>query len=170
MKIKSKLAFLFLLFTLSCTNNNVPKKDKGLNIPEGYYIVKKYIDGDTFWLTNGVDDDFKVRLIGIDAPESRKTFKKEVGYFGKEAKEYVKKFLENQFIRLEYDVRKKDRYGRTLAYAYLYDGTFLNEHLIKNGYAVLMTVPPNVKYVDKFTKLQEYARENKLGLWNLELK
>ena len=64
MKIKSKLAFLFLLFTLSCTNNNVPKKDKGLDIPDGYYIVKKYIDGDTFWLTNGVDDDFLGFLLG----------------------------------------------------------------------------------------------------------
>jgi len=52
-----------------------------------------------------------------------------------------------------------------LAYVYLEDGTFLNAHLVKNGYASVMTIPPNVKYADYFVKLQREARLNKRGLW-----
>ena len=56
-------------------------------------------------------------------------------------------------------------YGRTLAYVYLEDGTFLNAELVKQGYAMVMTVPPNVKYAHLFVKLQQEARENNRGLW-----
>lgn len=72
-------------------------------------------------------------------------------------------------MRLELDVDQMDRYGRTLAYVYLEDGTFLNAKLVEEGYAVIMTVPPNVKYVDLFIKLQKEARENRKGLWGKEL-
>lgn len=72
-------------------------------------------------------------------------------------------------MRLELDVDQMDRYGRTLAYVYLEDGTFLNAKLVEEGYAVIMTVPPNVKYVDLFIKLQKEARENRKGLCGKEL-
>jgi len=55
--------------------------------------------------------------------------------------------------------------GRTLAYVYLEDGTFLNKYLVENGYAQLLTYPPNVKYVEVFTAAQTRARESNLGLW-----
>jgi micrococcal nuclease len=58
-----------------------------------------------------------------------------------------------------------DQYGRTLSYVYLEDGIFVNAELIKNGYAVLMTVPPNVAFADEFATLQWEARKNKAGLW-----
>ena len=123
------------------------------------------MDGDTFWIDNGTDKGLKVRLIGVNAPESRKTNRKDVEYYGKEAKNYLTKFLSNKRVRLVYDVVPKDRYGRTLAYVYLEDGTFLNAHLIKNGYASVMTIPPNVKYADYFVKLQRESRLNRRGLW-----
>lgn len=127
--------------------------------------VTKVVDGDTFWIDDGTSKGLKIRLIGVDAPESRKTFKKEVGYYGKEAKEYLEMLLHNKRIRLEFDVDPIDQYGRTLAYVYLEDGTFVNADLVKNGYAMTMTVPPNVKYSDEFVKLQQEARENSRGLW-----
>jgi len=65
----------------------------------------------------------------------------------------------------EFDVEKKDRYERLLAYVYLKDGTFLNAEIVKQGYASLMTYPPNVKYADDFVKLYREARENNRGLW-----
>ena len=68
-------------------------------------------------------------------------------------------------MKLEYDVDHTDQYGRTLAYVYLEDGTFVNAELVKKGYAMTMTVPPNVKFVYEFVKLQRKARENKRGLW-----
>ncbi len=60
---------------------------------------------------------------------------------------------------MEFDVQQFDKYGRILAYIYLEDGTFVNAWLVENGYAVVMTVPPNVKHQDLFLKLQREARE-----------
>ncbi len=65
-------------------------------------------------------------------------------------------------VHLEFDVQQRDRYGRLLAYVYLKDGTFANAWLVEQGYAQVMTVPPNVKYQDLFLKLQREARR---GLW-----
>jgi micrococcal nuclease len=130
-----------------------------------WYQVSKIVDGDTFWIINANGQEEKIRLIGVDAPESRKSGKKEIGYYGKESKAYVTQLLTGKKVRLEYDVSKYDRYKRTLAYVYLENGTFLNAFLIKNGYASVMTVPPNVKYADLFVQLQKEARDKKKGLW-----
>lgn len=159
--IKIPIILFLLTATLSCNEANGYKQDKNNN-----YYVTKVVDGDTFWANNGAEKDIKVRLIGIDAPESRKTGKKEIGYFGKEAKDYLTKLLSEKYVKLVSDVDSLDRYGRTLAYVYLQNGMFVNAELVQNGYAVVMTIPPNVKYADLFLKLQTQARENKRGLWN----
>jgi micrococcal nuclease len=127
--------------------------------------VTKVIDGDTFWGNDAGPDEVRVRLLGIDAPESRKSQHKEVGYYGKESAEYLKALLSSKKVRLEYDVDKYDQYGRTLAYVYLEDGTFVNAELLKRGYARVMTFPPNVKYADEFIRLQRKARRSKVGMW-----
>ncbi|MDP8267067.1 MAG: thermonuclease family protein [Candidatus Aceula meridiana] len=93
---------------------------------------------------------------------------------GQEATQFVKELVEGKKVRLEYDVEKKDKYGRTLAYVWLdlpltssksYEGLFVNVTIIKAGYASPMTIPPNVKHADLFQKLYQEARENKRGLW-----
>ncbi|MFW6248535.1 MAG: thermonuclease family protein, partial [Bacteroidota bacterium] len=91
---------------------------------------------------------------------------KPVEFYGKEASDFVKKMLEGKKVKLEYDVQEKDRYGRTLAYVYLEDGTFLNAELVRQGYAQVMTIPPNVKFSELFLDLQKKAREGELGLWS----
>lgn len=131
---------------------------------EGFGYVTKVIDGDTFWIDNG-SGSFKVRFIGVDAPETRNSRWKEKGYYAQEAKEYVRTKTEHRWVRLEFDVQSADRYKRRLAYIYLEDGTFLNAALVAQGYAVVDTYPPNVKYVELFTELQKQARESKRGLW-----
>lgn len=168
--------FLIIVFILSFSVLNISCNSKSGNrksettsntstVPNGFFAVTKIVDGDTFWADDGTDKGVKIRLIGVDAPESRKTFKKEVGYYGKEAKAYLATLLNGKSVRLEYDVNRTDQYGRTLAYVYLQDGTFINAELVKNGYAMIMTVPPNVKFTDEFAKLQKEARENNRGLW-----
>lgn len=129
------------------------------------YFVTKVSDGDTFWCKNDREQRIKIRLIGIDAPEPRNYFRLKEQVFGKEASQYAKNLLLHEKIRLEFDVDSLDQFGRTLAYAYLLDHTFVNEKMIKDGYAVLMTIAPNVKYEQRFFEGQKYARENKLGLW-----
>jgi len=140
------------------------REEKQKRWKKGLVYVTKVIDGDTFWVDNGTAS-FKVRFIGIDAPETRNSRWKEKGYYAQEAKEYVRSNTEHQWVRLEFDVQATDRYKRRLAYIYLEDGTFLNASLVEQGYAVVDTYPPNVKYVELFTELQRKARDNNRGLW-----
>ena len=133
---------------------------------DGYVSVTKIVDGDTFWVDDGSKKGIKVRLIGVDSPETRRTGRKEIGYFGQEAKKFVTGLLSGRMVKLVFDVGKYDQYKRTLAYVYLEDGTFLNAELVKQGYAMVMTVPPNVKHAEMFLHLQQEAREKNRGLWN----
>lgn len=160
-----KRCYIFLLLTLILLNHSrchTPGKNK----TRPFYKVTRVVDGDTFWIDNGTEKGEKIRLIGVDAPESRRTSRKEVGFFGKESKKYLSNLLLNKEVRIEYDLDHKDRYGRTLAYVYLKDGTFVNAELVKQGYAMVMTVPPNVKYAEKFVKFQVEARQYNRGLWD----
>lgn len=158
--------FPFFILCLLYSCDTATQTTHVLKAPE-YFTVKKIVDGDTFWVDDGTPKGIKVRLIGIDAPESRKTFKKEVGVYGKESKAYLIKLLKGKKVKLVYDVDPLDQYGRTLAYAYLENGKFVNAELIKNGYAIIMTIPPNIKFADHFYKLQQKARESKKGLWKI---
>ncbi len=130
-----------------------------------YYKVTRVVDGDTFWIDDGSEKGLKIRLIGVDAPEPRNNGKKLKGYFGTELSDYMNQLIGGKKVRLEYDAGRFDQYGRTLAYVYLEDGTFVNADLVKNGYATVMTTPPNVKYADIFVDLAAKARKHKKGLW-----
>lgn len=130
-----------------------------------YYSVKKFVDGDTFWIDDGSATGIKIRLIGMDTPEPRNTKKKKKHPMGKLVSDYVKTYLSGKKLRFELDIKERDPYGRVLAYVFLEDGSFLNKQLLKMGYANLMTVPPNIKYVDDFVKAQTEARSNHRGLW-----
>ncbi|NQT80165.1 MAG: thermonuclease family protein [Candidatus Aminicenantes bacterium] len=117
------------------------------------------IDGDTILLAGNE----KVRLIGVDTPETRDE-NRPVQYFGKEAYEFTKSLVEGKKVRLEYGTNRKDKYGRTLAYVYLEDGTFLNAEIIRQGYGYLYKAFI-FKYFDKFWQYEKEAREKKIGLW-----
>ncbi len=130
--------------------------------------MTRIIDGDTFWCEDANRKRIKIRLIGVDAPETRNTAKKERSPYGDESALFLAKMIGGKKVRLEFDVSKYDRYGRTLAYVYLNDGTFVNAELLKRGYATVMTVPPNVRYADSFVRLAARARANRRGLWREE--
>ena len=68
-------------------------------------------------------------------------------------------------VKIEFDIRPRDQYGRLWGYAYLSNGKMLNEEIVKAGYASVLTYPPNVKYQEKFLKGYKEAREAKKGLW-----
>lgn len=127
--------------------------------------VSKVIDGDTIRLENGQT----VRYIGIDTPETKHPQKK-LQCFGKEAMNRNKELVEGKFIKLKKDISETDKYQRLLRYIYLPtdatpSGIFINEYLVREGYAYAATFPPDVKYADYFVTLQEEARMNKKGLW-----
>jgi len=162
--MQRKLIFIFFI-SLTILDFSCNSKSNRDNLGE-YLPVKKVVDGDTFWVDDGTEKGVKIRLIGVDAPESRKTGRKKIGYYGKESKKYLTKLLSNKKVKLEFDVERYDKYQRILAYVYIEDGTFVNAELVKNGYAMVMTIPPNVKFAEKFVKLQQEARKNNRGLWN----
>jgi micrococcal nuclease len=117
-------------------------------------MVLRVVDGDTFTCRDGR----KVRLIGIDSPEGRQQF-------GPVARHALIKLLPaGTSVRLERDVAPTDRYGRLLAYAWV-GSTLVNEAMVRDGWAVLYTVPPNVKYVERFRRAQKEARARGTGLW-----
>ena len=133
------------------------------------YLVTKVVDVDTFWIDDGTPRGQKIRLIGVDAPETQNSRTRKKGEMGEEVKDYLTSLILNKKVRLEYDAGRYDRYRRTLAYVYLEDGTFINNHLLEKGYAVLMTYPPNIKHIDLFKETQTRAREASKGLWGKEI-
>ena len=124
--------------------------------------VVRVVDGDTIdvQLADRVE---KIRYIGVNAPEIHHPIRgEEPG--GREAAEANRRLVAGRHVRLELDVRTRDRYGRLLAYVWAGD-TMVNAELVRLGYAQVMTVPPNVKYQHLFVKLQREARDAHRGLW-----
>lgn len=122
--------------------------------------VQWVVDGDTVHLTDGT----RVRYIGLDTPELHHP-KKAVEAYAQEARAFNRRLVAGRRVRLEYDVERQDKYGRQLAYLFLEDGTFVNAELLRQGYARILTIPPNVKYHDRFLRLEREAREQRRGLW-----
>jgi endonuclease YncB( thermonuclease family) len=125
-----------------------------------YVLVTKVIDGDTVELEGGK----RLRLIGIDTPESVDP-RKPVQCFAKEASARTRSILAAKKVKLVKDVSDTDRYGRLLRYVYLEDGTFVNDLLVREGYARAYTYPPDVAFSAQFKAAEQEARTNGRGLW-----
>jgi micrococcal nuclease len=127
--------------------------------------VTRVIDGDTIVVTRG-GTEVRVRLIGIDTPETKKP-NTPVQCYGKEASARTEALLpKGTVVRLVHDVERLDTYGRDLAYVYRQDdGVFVNLSLVTDGFAVLDTFPPNVAHVDELTAAARDARGQGRGLW-----
>ena len=118
--------------------------------------VARVADGDTFYCRDGR----KVRLIGIDTPELAQ------GRTGEQSKEALRRLLPSDaVVRLEADAGPRDRYGRTLAYVWRGD-RLVNEAMVREGWALLYTVPPNVRYARRLERAQREARARRAGLWS----
>jgi len=120
-------------------------------------LVVRVVDGDTIEIEGGE----RVRYIGIDTPES--TIEHEC--FGSEASRRNAELVGGKVVQLERDVSERDRFDRLLRYIWL-DGVLINEVLVREGYAVSSTYPPDVKYQDRFLAAQAEARNAGAGLWS----
>lgn len=148
-------AFFPLLSLAFATRSGACVPTRQLVQQEPTCVVSQVVDGDTFRCGDGR----KVRLIGVDSPEGRQD------PFGAEARQALAGMLPlGLAVRLEHDVASTDRYGRLLAYAWA-GQTLVNEAMVRGGWAVLYTVPPNVKYAERFERAQSEARARGTGLW-----
>jgi len=122
--------------------------------------VLRVIDGDTIDTNIG-----RIRYIGVDTPETVDP-RRGVQCFGKDASDENKRLVEGKQVYLEKDVSETDKFRRLLRYVYLEldDGQllFVNDYLVRQGFAQTVTYPPDVKYIEQFTQAQ---RENQRGLW-----
>jgi len=125
-------------------------------VPRPDCIVARVVDGDTFYCRDGR----KVRLLGVDSPEQGQ------GPAWRQAQSGLARLTPvGGRVRLEGDVAPTDRYGRALAWVWV-GGTLVNEALVRDGWAVRYTVPPNVKYADRIERAQNQARARHAGLWS----
>ena len=119
--------------------------------------VARIVDGDTI----DCDPLGRIRLIGMDTPEA------DQDPFGDMATAYLAAIAPvGSQVGIEPDVESQDRYGRVLGYVWA-DGVMVNWALVRAGYAVLLTYPPNVQYVEWFQEAQEQARGEGVGLWGV---
>jgi len=141
--------------------------------------VRQVVDGDTIRV-RGPRGAELVRLIGIDAPEvyngerleaaARRAGRSaaEIRAQGLRSAAFARRVLVRREVGLEFDVQRHDRFGRTLAYVWLSDGTMFNWLILREGYAQVLTIPPNVRYAALFVACQREARAAMRGLWARE--
>lgn len=159
-KYAKYLVFSVLLFCLDVSKSTIV-----CAAGQKEYYVSRVIDGDTMELANGK----KVRYIGINAPETTKKVGRDWDFdpepYAVESKEFNKELVEGKKVSLEFDTEKEDNYGRWLAYVHAPDGTFVNLEMVRSGYALVYTFPPNDKYLSRFIENCEEARREARGLW-----
>jgi len=117
-------------------------------------VVVGIADGDTITVFQN-SKQYKIRLYGIDTPEKKQDF-------GQKTKHFTSNIVFNKIIKvIPIDI---DRYQRTVGVVYV-DGKCLNEELIKAGYAWVYRKYCKKSFCDEWLKLEQNAREKKLGLW-----
>jgi micrococcal nuclease len=128
-------------------------------------VVAHVVDGDTVVLANGQ----KVRLLGIDAPEMEREGKP-ADFLAHKAKKFLAELVQGKMVRLEYDRLRYDRYGRTLAYLFLPDGTNVSREMVLQGLAHVYIVPPNMRFREELLGAQREAINAHRGIWLQALK
>ncbi len=168
--MKRQIKYVIYLIALIITSLIINFSRHKNSTPQVYnnrsydYTVSRVVDGDTIELSNRET----VRYIGIDTPEIREKENAEWVYkprpYAEEAKEFNQRLVEGKSVRLEFDVQKRDKYKRLLAYVYRGD-KMVNIEMVREGFAMIYTYPPNLKYSQRFLDAQKEARDNKKGLW-----
>jgi micrococcal nuclease len=128
-------------------------------------IVEYIIDGDTIDVIIAGSEE-RVRLIGIDTPETKKP-DTPVECFGPEATAFTEQLLPaGTPVYIERDVVNRDDYGRLLAYVYRADdGIFINYEVMRQGFGQPLSIPPNDTFAELFADAARSAEADNAGLW-----
>ncbi len=121
-------------------------------------VVERIIDEDTIHC----EPVGRIRLIGMDTPERGQK------PFGPAATAALTEMTPvGGLIEVEFDVERTDRYDRILGYLWA-DGELVNWRLVRKGWALIATYPPNVRYTEYFLQAQQDARAGGVGLWAVD--
>lgn len=151
--------FLFVVVIAFCFFSFCIDRSFAAQKSPGVRVVKVH-DGDTVTLMmNGKMR--KSRLTGIDAPEMNQR------PWGRKAKEHLIDIMNHTewTVAVETDEVTHDKYGRSLVYLWTNDNDLINEQMVLDGYAVLFSIKPNVRYGDRFSRAEKRARKEMKGIW-----
>ena len=116
--------------------------------------LERVVDGDTIIVHDPDGNRLRVRLTGINAPESVAEDESRNTEEGREASKFMKELLADvKTVYLEYDEGRYDQYERTLAYVWIDSGTtyiMINEVMLATGHAKPVYIKPNLRYADTF--------------------
>ena len=126
--------------------------------------VRYVIDGDTVIL----DDNRRLRLIGIDTPELGHGGNPDQPY-ARQARDYLIMLLHGQHdqIYIAYDQERFDTYQRTLGHIFLPDGTNIESLILARGLATPLVIPPNLGFLDCYRMQAQTAIDQRIGIWKL---
>lgn len=133
-------------------------------------VVLRVVDGDTIIVALNNREE-RIRMIGVDAPESVSLNEEENTVWGQAASEYTKSVLEpGTNIWLTFDIEERDQYGRMLAYIWLDSDTenlnhLFQKQLMEEGYALAIRYEPNTKYAAELYAAMEGTISARKGLW-----
>lgn len=129
--------------------------------------VTRVVDGDTVKVRLRRGRGTRtVRYIGVDTPETVAPGEP-VQCYGKQASAFNERLVQGRRVRLEIGRERTDRYGRLLAYVYVRGrgNRFVNEELLRRGYARTLAIPPNTDRAGRFAVLERRAKRERRGLW-----
>ena len=162
--LKFILALLFFLVACGFFSKRVIQNEQGreFSFPESG-LVTAVFDGDTIKVRFKNDQERKVRLIGIDAPEIEDS-REEVIFRAQMAKRFSFFYLYHKRIKLSYDWEIEDKYGRLLAYIWTENQGLFNKFILSEGFAFVFLKFP-FRYREEFIEAEREARRLEKGLW-----
>lgn len=165
MRFTAVTVWVCALGTAGCTGSTEAPTD-------GFATVIQVVDGDTIDVEIGGRTE-RVRLIGIDTPETRRP-DTPIECYGPEASAFTSSLLAaGTEVRIERDVVGRDDYGRLLGYVHLLDNgsegdgddVFVNMEIVERGFARPLTIEPNSTFAREFAAAARRAERSDLGLW-----
>lgn len=157
MKNRKLIIFLLIIIGLAVFSVYYPDIIERNTLDKNYEkekcFVNRIIDGDTLVCNNET-----IRLLGIDTPEKGE-------YYYEEAKDFLKN-VENKEVYVLRDWDDLGKYYRKLRYVF-YEDRLINIEILENGFGKSF-MTENLKYEDKLKKAEEFAKENKKGLWGIK--
>ena len=159
--------FLLLAFVGGGGLDLLSSDDSLSNRADLFGRVTRVVDGDTVKVRFARGRGTRtVRYIGVDTPESVKPGEP-VQCFAHEASDFNERLVQGRRVRLEIGRERTDRYGRLLAYVHVrgQGRPFVNEELLRRGYARTLAIPPNTARAGRFAVLERRAKRERRGLW-----
>jgi len=161
---KSRTSLFLAVLTLGALAACVSDGDSSGVTPtdpdDGFWRATEVIDGDTLHVV-GPGGELKVRVIGINTPESGECYSDEAG-------RALEDLVDDVDLVLVTDQTDLDQFDRSLRYVETAGGVDVGAELVRGGYAISRRYEPDVARDARYSQLQDAAQRERVGLWALD--